>query len=133
MKIDKQRRAQLRKFRKRLRLKQKDLAVLAGVSPETIDRYERCKPMSHETDSRIAEALFRTLAKRNPEAFRQAAQPALDAAEKWERVLSLEPGSELALQVEKLNGKTLAELKTEAEMVAGFLRSTANMALSLTK
>jgi transcriptional regulator with XRE-family HTH domain len=133
MKVDKKRRAQLRTLRKRLRLKQVELAVLAGVSPETVARYERCKPMSHETDTRIYRAVFRVLAQRNPEAVNQAARPFLEAAEKWERVLSLEPGSEPALKVEKLNGKSLAELKAQAEPVAGFLRSAANIALSLTK
>ena len=131
MKIEKQRRAALRKFRKALRLKQVELAVLAGVSPETIARYERCKQMSHETDARIYRAVFRVIAQRNPEAVNQVAKPLLDAAEKWERVLSLESGSELALKVEGLNGKSLAELKAQAEPIAGVLRIAANIPLSL--
>jgi hypothetical protein len=75
----------------------------------------------------------RTIAKKNPEAVKQAAQPALEAAEKWERVLSLEPRSEAALEREKQPGKSLAELKSQSETLTGFLRSAANVALSLTK
>jgi transcriptional regulator with XRE-family HTH domain len=120
-------------MRKKLKLKQSELAALAGIHQHVLARYERCKRVSHDTDARIAEAIFRAIAKRNPQAVKQAVQPTLEAAEKWERVLSLESGSELALKVEKLNGKSLAELKTQAETVAGFLRSAAAMALSLTK
>jgi transcriptional regulator with XRE-family HTH domain len=132
--IDKNRRAQLRKFRKKLRLNQNELAALAGVSLEVVARYERGKRVSNNTDARIAGAVFGMIAKKYPEKMKQAAQPALDAAEKWERtlerILSVEPGSQLALELEKLNGKSLAELKTQAEMTADFLRSAANMALS---
>jgi transcriptional regulator with XRE-family HTH domain len=133
MEIDKQRRAQLRTFRKALRLKQEELAVLAGVSPEMVARFERCKHVSRIVEERVTEAIFRTIAKKNPEAVKQAAQPVLEAAEKWERVLSVEPGSEAALELEKQTGKSLAELKAQAETLAGFLRGTANIGLSLLK
>ena len=130
---DKKRRAQFRNFRKVLRLKQVELAALAGVSPETIARFERCKHVSLDSDYRIAEAIFRVVAQRNPESVKQAAQPFLEAAQKWDRVLSVEPGSETALELERLNGKSLAELKTQAETLAPFLRGAANIALSLTE
>jgi len=91
------------------------------------------KSVSFITQDRITGALVRVAAKRNPEAVRQAVQPTLEAAEKWERVLSLEPGTQLALEVEKLNGNTLAELKVQAESVAGFLRTVAQKADSLTE
>jgi len=133
VKPDKNRRAQLRKFRKTLRLKQKELAVLAGVSAETVARYERGKRVSHDTDERIFGAVFKTVAKKNPEVMKQAAQPVLEAAEQWEKVLSLEPGSEAALGLEKQTGKSLAELKTHAEAAAGLLRNVANVAVSLLK
>src|ERR1700730_1130 len=133
MEIDKQRRAQLRTFRKALRLKQEELAVLARVSPEMVARFERCKHVSRIVEERVTEAIFRTIAKKNPEAVKQAAQPVLEAAEKWERVLSVEPGSEAALELEKQTGKSLAELKAQAETLAGFLRGTANIGLSLLK
>jgi len=133
MEIDKHRRAQLRTFRKALRLKQKELAVLAGVGPEMVARFERCKHVSRIVEEHVTEAISRTIAKKNPEAVNKAAQPALEAAEKWERVLSLEPGSQPALELEKQTGKSLAELKAQAETLTGFLRSAANIALSLTK
>ena len=82
---------------------------------------------------RVKLAIFRAVAKRNPEAIKRAAQPVLDAAVQWERVLCLEPGSEAALELEKQTGKSLAELKTQAECVAGFLRRTANIGTLLTK
>ncbi len=128
---DKNRRAQLRRFRKVLRLKQVELAVLAGVSPDTVSRFERCKHVSRIVEERVTKALFRTIAKKNPEAVNRAAQPALEAAEKCDRVLSLEPGSEAALKLEKQTGKSLAELKTHAEAAAGLLRNVANVAVSL--
>jgi transcriptional regulator with XRE-family HTH domain len=133
VKTDKNRRAQLRKFRKMLRLKQADLAALAGVSAETVARYERGKRVSQDIDERICGTVFKMIAKKNPEAVKQAAQPALEAAEKCDRVLSLEPGSEAALKLEKQTGKSLAELKTHAEAAAGLLRNVANVAVSLTK
>ena len=43
-------------------------------------------------------------------------------------VLSLEPGSEAALELEKQTGKSLAELKSQAKTLTGFLRSAANVA-----
>jgi len=130
---DKKRRAGLRRFRKILRLKQEELAVLAGVSPETVARFERCKHVPRIVEERVTKAIFKMIAKKNPEAVNRAAQPALEAAEKWERVLSLEPGSEAALEREKQPGKSLAELKSQSETLTGFLRSAANVALSLTK
>ena len=133
MKTDKNRRAGLRRFRKVLRLKQEELATLAGVSREMVARFERGKHVSRIVDERVTKALFRTIAKKNPEAVNRAAKPALEAAEKWDRVLSLEPGSEAVLKLEKQTGKSLAELKTHAETAAGLLRRTANIALSLTK
>ena len=133
MKTDKNRRAGLRRFRKVLRLKQEELATLAGVSREMVARFERGKHVSRIVEERVTKAIFRTIAKKNPEAVKQAAQPALEAAEKCERVLSLESGSEAALKLEKQTGKSFAELKTHADAAAGLLRSTANIALSLTK
>ncbi len=133
MKTDKNRRAGLRRVRKVLRLKQVELAVLAGVTPEMVARFERGKHVSRIVEERVTKAIFRTIAKKNPEAVKQAAQPALEAAEKCERVLSLESGSEAALKLEKQTGKSLAELKTHAEAAAGLLRRTANIALSLAK
>ncbi len=117
---DKKRRAGLRRFRKILRLKQEELAVLAGVSPETVARFERCKHVPRIVEERVTKAIFKMIAKKNPEAVNRAAQPALEAAEKWERV-------------QKQTGKNLAELKTQAETLAGFLRSAANISLSLTE
>jgi len=133
VKTEKNRRAGLRRFRKVLGLKQEELAALACVSPETVAQYERGKPVSEDTDARICGAVFSMIAKKNPEAVNQAAQPALEAAEKWERVLSLEPESEAAIELEKQAGKSLAELKVQAETLTGFLRSAANIAISLTK
>ena len=104
-----------------------------GVTPEMVARFERGKHISRIVEERVTKAIFRTIAKKNPEAVKQAAQPALEAAEKCERVLSLESGSEAALKLEKQTGKSLAELKTHAEAAAGLLRRTANIALSLTK
>src|SRR3989442_10645857 len=123
----------MRRARKMLRLKQEELAVLAGVSPDTVSRFERCKHVSRVVEERVNKAILKAVAKKNPEAMNRAAQPALEATEKCDRVLSLEPGSEAALKLEKQTGKSLAELKTHAEAAAGFLRRTANVALSLTK
>jgi transcriptional regulator with XRE-family HTH domain len=133
VKTDKKRRSQLRYYRKVLHLKQDELATLAGVSPETVARYERGKRVSQDTDARIFRAIFRTAAKKSPEGVNLAAQPLLAEAEKWEKVLHLEPGSDLALELEKLNGKTLAELKAQAEVIVGFLRGLTNNFVSLTK
>lgn len=133
MEINKQRRAQLRTFRKALQLKQGQLAALAGVSPEMVARFERCKHVSRIVEERVTEAIFRMIAKKNPEAVNRAAQPALEAADKWERVLSVKPGSEAALSLEKQTGKSLAELKIQAESVAGLLRGAANAAILLTE
>jgi transcriptional regulator with XRE-family HTH domain len=133
VKADKKRRAGMRNLRKKLKLKQSQLAALAGVSQVMVARYERGKRVSINTDTSIGEALFRTLAKQNPERFTKAIQPALDEAEKWERVLSLEPGSEIALELEKRTGRNLAELKTQAETLAPFLRTAGNNFLSWAK
>ena len=133
MNTDKKRRAMIRKMRKRLKLKQSELAALAGISHQLLARFERGKHVSLITEDRVTGAIIRMAAKKNPEAVKQAAQPVLEAAEKWERILSLEPGSETALELERLNGKSLAELKTQAETTAGFLRSAAIIGLSLTK
>ena len=133
MNTDKKRRAMIRKMRKRLKLKQSELAVLAGIPQQLLARFERGKHVKLITEDRVTGAIIRMAAKKNPEAVKQAAQPVLEAAEKWERILSLEPGSETALELERLNRKSLAELKTQAETTVGFLRSAANIALSLTK
>jgi hypothetical protein len=45
----------------------------------------------------------------------------------------VEPGTELAAQLEKLNGKTLAEMKAQAEITANFLRRASSIAISLTE
>lgn len=132
MKTDKKRRAGMRYSRKKLKIKQSELATLAGVSLETIVRYERCKHVSRETDSRIGGAILRMVAKQNPEAVKRAVQPFLEATEEFEKILSVEPGTELAAQLEKLNGKTLAEMKAQAEGV-GIFRRAANNFLSLAK
>jgi transcriptional regulator with XRE-family HTH domain len=126
MKTEKKRRAQMRTSRKMLRLKQSELAALAGVSLETIVRYERCKHVSPETDARIGEAIFRIVAKRNPEMVKQAVQPFLDATEECVKILSVQPGTELAAQLEKLDGESLAELKAYAEKIAIFRRAANN-------
>jgi transcriptional regulator with XRE-family HTH domain len=123
----------MRATRRKLKLKQSELAALAGVSLETVVRYERCKQVSVTTDARIGEAILRMVMKKNPEAVKQAVQPMLEQAEKWEKIHSVEPGTELALELERLNGKSLAELKTHVEMVAGFLRRGANNFLSVIK
>ena len=133
MNPDKDRRAQLRRFRKVLRLKQVELAVLAGVTPEMVARFERGKHVSRIVEERVTKAIFRTIAKKNPEAVNRAAQPALEWAEKCDRVLSLEPRSEAALKLEKQTGKSLAELKTHAENAAGLLRNVVKGAFSLLK
>jgi transcriptional regulator with XRE-family HTH domain len=133
MNTDKDRRAGLREFRKVLELKQEELAALAGVSLETVAEYERGRPVSYDTDARICGAIFSMLAKKNPEAVNHAVQPALEMAEQWEKVLLLEPESDAALELEKQTGKILAELKAQAETLTGFLRSGANIAVSLTK
>ncbi len=132
MKADKKRRAGMRISRKKLRLKQSELAALAGVSLETIIRYERCKHVSPETDSRIGGAILRMVMKKYPQAVKRAVQPFLEEAEKWEKIHSVEPGSQLALELERLNGKTLAEMKAQAEGV-GIFRRAANNFLSLTE
>ena len=111
MKTDKNRRAGLRRFRKVLRLKQEELATLAGVTPEMVARFERGKHVSRIVEERVTKAIFRTIAKKNPEAVKQVAQPALEAAEKWERVLSLEPGSEAALELEKTDWKEFGRVE----------------------
>jgi transcriptional regulator with XRE-family HTH domain len=117
-----------------LRLKREELAALAGVSRETVARFETGEQMSPIIEERVTKAVFTAVAKKNPEAVNQAAQPVLEAAEKCERILSsLEPGSEAALELEKLNGKSLAELKAQAQAIADFLRRRANNFLSLTK
>jgi transcriptional regulator with XRE-family HTH domain len=130
---DKKRRAMMRAVRKKLKLKQSELAVLAGVSVETVARFERGKHVSLTTQDRVNGAIIRMAAKKNPEAFKKAAEPALKEAARWEKVLSLEPGSKVALELERLNGKSLAELKVVAETLAPFLRGAANIALSLTE
>jgi transcriptional regulator with XRE-family HTH domain len=128
----KQGRAQFQEFRKKLRLKQEQLAALVGVSPEKIARFERGKHLSQDTNTRIVTAILKTIAKKNPEAMRQAARRAvLGWAEKCDRVLSVEPESDLALELERLNGKSLAELKAQAEKLSPLFRNAAKGALSL--
>jgi hypothetical protein len=63
----------------------------------------------------------------HPEAVEQMTRPFIDAANKWEKILSVEPGSDIAFKLEKLNGKTLAELKAQAGITAKFLRGVANI------
>jgi transcriptional regulator with XRE-family HTH domain len=96
----------MRATRRKLKLKQSELAALAGVSLETVVRYERCKQVSVTTDARIGEAILRMVMKKNPEAVKQAVQPMLEQAEKWEKmhekIHSVEPGTELALELEAL-------------------------------
>ncbi len=123
----------MRKIRKKLNLTQSELATLAGVSHRFVARFERHKKVSFITEDRISGALVRLAAKRNPEAVRQGLQPVLQAADKWHQILYLEPGSEVALEIEKLSGQSLPELKDQAAKVASFLRGVSNTALSLTK
>jgi hypothetical protein len=133
MKIDKNRRAGLLKIREQvLQIEQSELATLADVSLETVVRYERCEEVSLETDTRIGSAIVRLVMKRNPELTKRAVQPFLDATEEWEKIPSVQPGTELAAQLEKLKGESLAELKAYAEKIAIFRRA-ANNFLSLTK
>jgi transcriptional regulator with XRE-family HTH domain len=80
---DKKRRAMMLRMRKQLlHLKQSELAALAGIPQQTLARFERGKHVSLTTQDRVTGAIVRMVAKRNPEAFKQAAQPALDEAEK---------------------------------------------------
>jgi transcriptional regulator with XRE-family HTH domain len=131
--MDKKRRAMVRLIRKKLKLTQSELAALAGISQQTLARFERGKHVSLSVEDRVTGAIIRTAAKQNPDAMNRATLPVLEAAEKWEKVLSLEPGSEVAQELERLNGMSLAELKTRAETMASFLRKGADIALSLTK
>ena len=123
----------MRNLRKKLKLKQSELAVFAGVSQETVARYERCKQVSLTTDARIGEALFRTLAKQNPEAVKNAVQPVLEAAEKLDRIAFLKPESEPPKQLEKLTGKNLKDFKPYAESAADMFRRAGNNFLSWTR
>jgi hypothetical protein len=133
MTIDKNRRAGLLRIREQvLQIEQSELATLADVSLETVVRYERCEEVSLETDTRIGSAIVRLVMKRNPELTKRAVQPFLDATEEWEKILSVQPGTESAAQLEKLKGESLAELKAYAEKIAIFRRA-ANNFLSLTK
>jgi transcriptional regulator with XRE-family HTH domain len=116
-----------------LHLKQSELAALAGIPQKTLARFERGKHVSLTTQDRVTGTIVRMVAKMNPEAVKKAVQPALHEAEKWERVLSLEPGSELALELEKRSKKSLAELKVMAETLAPFLRTAGNDFLSWIK
>jgi DNA-binding XRE family transcriptional regulator len=120
---DKQRRTMVRYTRLKLNVTRSELAALAGVNLETIIQYETCKEISRENDSHIGNAIIRLVMERNPEATKKAVQPFLKEAEKWEKIHSVEPGTELAAQLEKLNGKTLAEMKTQAEGVGIFRRA----------
>jgi len=123
----------MREIRKKLNLKQSELAALAGVSQQTFARFERHKHVSLINEDRISTALIKTAMQNNPEMVKQATQPALEAADKWQQILYLEPGSEAALELEKLSGQSLPELKAQAEKVASFLRGISNTALSLAK
>jgi hypothetical protein len=133
MTIDKNRRAGLLRIREQvLQIEQSELATLADVSLETVVRYERCEEVSLETDTRIGSAIVRLVMKRNPELTKRAVQPFLDATEEWEKILSVQPGTESAAQLEKIKGESLVELKAYAEKIAIFRRA-ANNFLSLTK
>src|SRR6266849_8728043 len=123
----------MREIRKKLNLKQSELAALAGVSQQTFARFERHKHVSLINEDRISTALIKTAMQNNPEMVKQATQPALEPADKWQQILYLEPGSEAALELEKLSGQSLPELKAQAEKVASFLRGISNTALSLAK
>jgi len=130
---EKKRRAMMREIRKKLNLRQSELATLAGVSQQTLARFERHKHVSTITEDRISRALVTTAMQNNPEMVKQATQPALEAADKWQQILYMEPGSEAAIELEKLSGQSLPELKAQAEKVASFLRRVSNTALSWTK
>jgi transcriptional regulator with XRE-family HTH domain len=129
-----EKRRMVRAIRKKLKLKQTELAALAGISQQIAARFERGKHVSLTTEDRITGAIIRTTARRNSEQFMEkVVQPLLKAVEECEKIHSVEPGTQLALELEKLNGKSLAELKARSETMAGFLRRAGNNFLSLTK
>jgi transcriptional regulator with XRE-family HTH domain len=82
MKVDTNHRAGLRKLRTAMRLPQNKLAAMAGVSPSTVLRYERCRCVSEDSDRRIVMALFEEYARRNPPELKRAAKPIHQALEK---------------------------------------------------
>ena len=84
---EKKRRAMMREIRKKLNLTQSELATLAGVSQQTLARFERHKHVSTITEDRISRALVTTAMQNNPEMMKQATQPALEAADKWQQIL----------------------------------------------
>jgi transcriptional regulator with XRE-family HTH domain len=133
VKADKNHRAQMRRLRKMLQVKQDELATLAGLSSKTVARYERGKHVSLTTEALIGDALIRMIAKKNPESVKLAAQPVLETADKCDRIISLESGSQSALELERLTGKSLSQLKIEAETLPPFLRGVGNSVVSLTE
>jgi predicted transcriptional regulator len=56
---DKERRAMIRKMRKRLKLKQSELASLAGIPLQLPARLERGKHVSLVTEDRVTGAIIR--------------------------------------------------------------------------
>ncbi len=128
---DKKRGAWVRKIRNALRLTQEKLAGLAGISQVGVSRYETGKQVSRITKAHITNAVFRVVAKRDPDTVKQNVQPLLEAAERFEKILGVQPGDEIALAMEKKSGKTLADMKAEAEKMANFLRVGAKHFLSL--
>jgi len=56
-----------------------------------------------------------------------------EGLESWNRIASLEPGSEAALQIKKQTGRTLEELKIGAEAAGTLFHAGLNMLSSLTK
>ena len=132
MKTDEER-AAMRKIRKVLHLTQSELAALAGVPLQSVIRLERGKHVSLTVEDRVSEALIRMTVKKNPEAMERAMQPVQQALDTYQKILAVEPGSELAQKVEKFYGKSLVELKAQAEGGTHLLGAMAEIGRQLTQ
>jgi transcriptional regulator with XRE-family HTH domain len=132
VKTDKER-AAMRKMRKALHLTQNELAALAGIPSQLLARFERGKHVSLTNEDRISGAIFKVIAKKNPEAMARAMEPVQQALANYQKILAVEPGSELAQKVEQFYGKSLVELKLQAEGMTNFLGAAAQIATSLTQ
>jgi DNA-binding XRE family transcriptional regulator len=132
VKTDKERSA-MRKMRKALHVTQSDLAALAGVPLQSVIRLERGKHVSQTTEDRVSTAMIKMAVKKNPEAMARALQPVQQALATYQKILAVEPGSELAQKVEQFYGKSLVELKAQAEGMTNFLGAAAQIATSLTQ
>jgi transcriptional regulator with XRE-family HTH domain len=130
---DKKRRLMMIRMRKALHLTQGELATLAGVPLQSVIRFERGKHLSPTNQDRISGAIFKVIAKKHPEAMARAMEPVQQALATYQKILAVEPGSEQAQKVERLYGKSLPELKTQAEGMTNFLGAAAQIATSLTQ